>query len=176
MAFQKGATKARYFKETADGSCRALLLDQKPKGGPVMKSQAYWLFNTDETEDEGEGAYQKMIDQSCIAAWGNCRNQGAKKTLQKPRTGETLFFFCARRGIIASGQVKDGQPFRATSVFGGEADREYHRAISEREGHFRGPAGHLKQRPPAPSSIGIHSFRPRGTTRAVRWIHDGSRV
>src|SRR5437870_229835 len=36
------------------------------KGGPGMNSQTYWLFNTDETEDEGEGAYQKMIDHSCI--------------------------------------------------------------------------------------------------------------
>src|SRR6266699_2309949 len=85
-------------------------------------TQTYWLFNTDETEAEGEGAYQKMIDQACIAAWGSCRNQGAKRTLEKPRPGETVFLFCARRGIIASGQVTDEQPVARNSVFGGEAD------------------------------------------------------
>jgi hypothetical protein len=30
----------------------------------------YWFFNTDESESEGEGAHQRMIDESCIAAWG----------------------------------------------------------------------------------------------------------
>jgi hypothetical protein len=91
--------------------------------------KTYWLFNTDETEDEGEGAYRKMIAQSCIAAWGSCRNQGAKKTLERPQSGETVFLFCAGRGIIASGQVTEKQPIVGNSVFGGEADGEFHRHI-----------------------------------------------
>ena len=32
---KKGASKARYFKETADGRCRALLVSSNPTGGPV---------------------------------------------------------------------------------------------------------------------------------------------
>ena len=33
-------------------------------------NETYWLFNTDETEVEGEGAHLEMIAQSRIAAWG----------------------------------------------------------------------------------------------------------
>ncbi len=95
-----------------------------------MNQQRFWLFNTDETEKEGEGAYQKMIDQSCIAAWGSCKNQGAKKTLAKPQPGETVFLFCAGRGIIASGQATEEPPFVSKSIFGaGNAEGEYHRVV-----------------------------------------------
>ena len=69
-------------------------------------NERYWLFNTDETEEEGEGAYQDMLDLSVIAAWGYCRGTGAKRTLNKPTEGDTVFFFLAGRGIIANGQVE----------------------------------------------------------------------
>ncbi len=32
---KKGATRARFFRETAHGNCRAMLISEKPKGGPV---------------------------------------------------------------------------------------------------------------------------------------------
>ena len=56
-----------------------------------MKSTTYWLFNTDETEEEGKGAYERMIERSCIAAWGGCKNLGAEKTLQKPQASDVVF-------------------------------------------------------------------------------------
>jgi hypothetical protein len=86
-----------------------------------------WLFNTDETEQEGKGAYRDMLDQSVIAAWGDCRGTGAEKTLDKPAEGETVFFFRAGHGIIASGQVA-GQSFKATTVFNQQG--EYHRTVN----------------------------------------------
>ena len=89
-------------------------------------NESYWLFNTDETEAEGEGAHLEMIAQSRIAAWGHCRGTGACGTLNKPVEGETVFFR-ARQGIIASGQVT-GQAFSGDTVFGQEG--EYHRTVS----------------------------------------------
>jgi hypothetical protein len=68
-------------------------------------NEHFWLFNTDETEAEGEGAYQHMLDMRVIAAWGHSRGIGARRILDKPGEGETLFFFRAGHGIIASGEV-----------------------------------------------------------------------
>jgi hypothetical protein len=90
-------------------------------------NERYWLFNTDETEQEGEGAHRDMIDLSVIAAWGYCRGSGARRTLDRPTEGETVFFFLAGQGIIASGEVT-GRAFQADTVFG-QPD-EFHRTIS----------------------------------------------
>jgi len=89
-------------------------------------NESYWLFNTDETEAEGEGAHLEMIGLSRMAVWGHCRRTGACGTLNKPEEGETVFFFRAGQGIIASGQVT-GEAFRGDTVFGQEG--EYHRTI-----------------------------------------------
>src|SRR5947209_1570049 len=90
-------------------------------------NERYWLFNTDETEQEGEGAYRDMLDLSVIAAWGHCRGTGARRTLDKPAEGETVFFFRAGHGIIASGQVA-GRAFQANTIF--RQPYEYHRTVN----------------------------------------------
>jgi hypothetical protein len=89
-------------------------------------NESYWLFNTDETEAEGEGAYRDMLDLSVIAAWGHCRGTGARRTLDKPGEGETVFFFRAGHGIIASGEVS-GRAFQANTIF--NQPDEYHRTV-----------------------------------------------
>jgi hypothetical protein len=86
-----------------------------------------WLFNTDETEQEGGGAYRDLLDQSVIAAWGYCHGTGARRTLDKPSEGETVFYFRAGHGIIASGQVA-GPAFQANMIFG-QPD-EFHRTVN----------------------------------------------
>lgn len=99
-------------------------------------SNRYWLFNTDETEPEGEGAYVDMLEQSVIAAWGNCKGVGAKKTLNRPEEGETVFFFLSGTGIIASGRVT-GPAFKADTIF---AQRdEYHRKVNDLNRKLRHP-------------------------------------
>jgi HNH endonuclease len=97
-----------------------------------MNSQTYWLFNTDETEEEGEGADLRMIDHSCIAAWGNCKGYGAEKTLQKPLSGDEVFLFCARKGIVGKGQLTDEPPFASDSIFPTGHD-EYQRLMENLE-------------------------------------------
>ncbi len=89
-------------------------------------NECCWLFNTDETEAEGEGAYRDMLDLSVIAAWGNCRGTGARRTLDKPGEGDTVFFFRAGHGIIASGEVS-GRAFQANTIF--RQPDEYHRTV-----------------------------------------------
>lgn len=94
-------------------------------------SPAYWFCNTDEAEPVGKGAYKKMIEQSCIAAWGNCGELGAELTLQKPVKGDKVFLFCAGKGIVAGGQVTDTQPFSSNSVFNEKRSGEFHRPIEK---------------------------------------------
>jgi hypothetical protein len=89
----------------------------------------YWFFNTDESESEGEGAHQRMIDQSCIAAWGNCvRHGGAKETLEQPEYGDTVFLFRAGHGIVAVADVTDEPPTTSTTIFP-DGDREFKRPV-----------------------------------------------
>ncbi|MEZ6130356.1 MAG: hypothetical protein R3C59_16860 [Planctomycetaceae bacterium] len=96
--------------------------------GKKAKS-TYWLFNTDETEPEGKGAHQRMIDQSCIAAWGDCiRHGGAKRTLEQIEFGNTVFLFRAGHGIVAVADVLDGPPIPSKTIFPG-GDREFKRPI-----------------------------------------------
>lgn len=90
-------------------------------------NETCWLFNTDETEAEGEGAHRHMLDLSVIAAWGHCRGSGAEVTLNRPAEGDTVFFFLAGQGIIASGQV-GGPSFRANTIF--DQGDEFHRTVN----------------------------------------------
>ena len=94
----------------------------------------YWLFNTDETEPEGKGAHQRMIDQSCIAAWGDCiRRGGAKATLEQIEFGHTVFLFRAGHGIVAVADVLDGPPVPSRTIF------------PRGKGEFKRPIGNLRK-------------------------------
>ena len=96
--------------------------------GKKAKS-TYWLFNTDETEPEGKGAHQRMIDQSCIAAWGDCiRHGGAKSTLEQIEFGNTVFLFRAGHGIVAIADVLEGPPVPSRTIFP-SGKREFQRPI-----------------------------------------------
>ena len=88
----------------------------------------YWLFNTDETETVGEGAYTEMLNRKVIAAWGDCKGSGAERTLNKPAEGDTVFYFLAGTGVIACGRVC-GLAFLANSIF--KQSDEFHRNVSE---------------------------------------------
>jgi EVE domain len=89
----------------------------------------YWFFNTDETELVGEGAHQRMIDRSCIAAWGDCiRHGGAKETLEQPEYGDTVFLFRSGHGIVAIADVTDEPPTPSTTIFP-DGDREFKRPV-----------------------------------------------
>lgn len=97
--------------------------------GASKTKSCYWFFNTDESESEGEGAHQRMIDESCIAAWGTCiRHGGAKETLEQPEYGDTVFLFRAGHGIVATAEVMDDPPIPSTTIFP-DGDREFKRPV-----------------------------------------------
>jgi hypothetical protein len=59
----------------------------------------HWLFNTDETEPEGEGKHKVMLKQLVVAAWGSCKGVGAEVTLNRPAQGDLIYYFRAGYGI-----------------------------------------------------------------------------
>lgn len=77
----------------------------------------HWLFNTDETEPEGEGKYKKLIRQRVVAAWGSCKGLGAEVTLNRPRQGDWIYFFRAGYGIIARAQATEVYAAPSRSIF-----------------------------------------------------------
>lgn len=89
-------------------------------------NQNYWLFNTDETEREAEGAYREMIDQNVIAAWGYSRGTGHREPLINPKKARPFLLpgqerpYCERASDGPRVQGEDG--FRSKS--------EYHRAVN----------------------------------------------
>jgi hypothetical protein len=92
-----------------------------------MSHKNYWYFNTDETEDEGKNAYEEMINQQCVAAWGYCRGKGAEKLLQRPRTNDVVFLYRAGFGMVACGTFTEKAPVESQTVFAQEG--EYHRQL-----------------------------------------------
>lgn len=89
----------------------------------------YWLFNTDETEPEGEGKHEAMLKQHVVAAWGYCKGFGAEVTLNHPKPGDVIYFFRAGHGIIARATATDEFSSPSSSVF--NAAGEYCRPVDE---------------------------------------------
>jgi hypothetical protein len=92
-----------------------------------MIKKNYWYFNTDETEAEGEKAHEGMMNQECIAAWGNCRGKGAQVLLQRPRRDDIVFLYRCGYGMVASGTFTEKGPVKSRTVFA--ARGEYHREL-----------------------------------------------
>jgi len=87
----------------------------------------YWLFNTDEAEPEGKGTYQLMLKQSCIAAWGT--SYDADDLLAKPLSGDHVFFYVDKVGIVAKATFTASAPFSSNSIFGKQKEGEFHRTV-----------------------------------------------
>jgi hypothetical protein len=92
-----------------------------------MPFRNHWFFNTDESEDEGKGAHERMIKRSCIAAWGDCRGKGADTLLQVPRAGDLVFLYRVGYGMVACGTFTDERPFENNEIFAQWG--EYHRRL-----------------------------------------------
>jgi hypothetical protein len=91
-----------------------------------MATRTSWFFNTDESEQEGRHAHEEMINQSCIAAWGYCRGQGADNVLRLPNAGEMVFLYRAGYGMVASGICTEEQPVRSRTVFAQKGEYQRH--------------------------------------------------
>ena len=92
-----------------------------------MSFQGNWFFNSDESENPGKGAHKRMINESCVAAWGDCRGKGARELLKLPSAGERVFLFRVGFGMVATATFDEQEPFPSNSVFNEQG--EYHRRV-----------------------------------------------
>ncbi|PSH05613.1 MAG: hypothetical protein CXZ00_00230 [Acidobacteria bacterium] len=91
----------------------------------LLRGTVDWFFNTD--EGEISGAYVRMLEDSCVALWGY---PNAAEKLSRPASGERVFFFLNRVGVIATGIFTDEPPFASNKIFGKETEREFRRNVS----------------------------------------------
>lgn len=97
---RKGATKARYFREATDGQCAALLVQDAPRGGPIVFRIANGLGSEDPREGfikiEGTkvpGNNANVICPCCKSVLpGNKKNPRVPTQLAEQRGGATTFF------------------------------------------------------------------------------------
>jgi len=104
----------------ADSSFTGSKTDQKVSKGKTRQEErgtASWFFNTDEGEAEGQGAYVKMLESSCIALWQFKGKRDPEKELSKPAQGERVFLYLNRVGFIATGLFTDYPPVADNSIF-----------------------------------------------------------
>lgn len=94
-----------------------------------MSFHGNWFFNTDESEQPGRGAYKRMISESCVAAWGDCRGKGAEELLKGPSAGERVFLFRVGFGMVATGLFDNQEPYSCNTVFNEKG--EYHRTVTD---------------------------------------------
>jgi hypothetical protein len=100
--------------------------DGKTKG-KAMGFQSDWFFNSDESEKPGKGAHDRMISQSCVAAWGDCRGKGADELLVLPSAGDGVFLYRVGFGMVVMAIFDDHEPLPSRSVFNEQG--EYHRTV-----------------------------------------------
>ena len=81
--------------------------------------QGNWFFNTNETN--APGAYRKMFEQGVIAIYGY---ENGAANLTGSAKDQRVFAYVNRKGILAVGNIVDGQAIAGNTVFGEE--QEFH--------------------------------------------------
>ena len=87
-------------------------VDLAPAGEPTGVDQGgerTWLINTDETHSPG--AWQRFLDRGVAAIWGY--TDGPKTLQQGAKAGDTIYAYLNGRGIVACGEVVDGDVHKA---------------------------------------------------------------
>jgi len=81
--------------------------------------QRDWFFNTNEAN--AQGAYRRMFDLGVIAIYGY---KNGAENLTGSAKGERVFAYVNKKGILAVGNIVDGQVVAGRTVFGKE--QEFH--------------------------------------------------
>jgi len=110
----------------------------------------YWLFNTDDAEGPGKDADVRMKARSVIAAWGD--GFGAEALLSKPDTGDTVFFYLNKIGIIAMATFDDSAPFATNDIFHKRHEGEFSRKVVD----LRKPKGNAIKVAEISNATGYH--------------------
>lgn len=95
-----------------------------------------WIFNTDESEVPGRGAYRLMIENSCIATWGQRRGTNL---IAAPEAGDLVFYYRDKVGVIAMAEFDESAPFRSNDIFQKESEEEFSRTVVNLETPILGP-------------------------------------
>ena len=131
---KKGSQRARYFKETTDGSCRVLILTSNPLGGPVE----FRIARGDGSENprpgfvelfgtKAKGNSANVICPCCnIVVPGNKKNPRTVALLAKQRGGGDVVF-------DDTGQRTGGARMLAVVLIKPGATGRYYRLPTERD-------------------------------------------
>ena len=87
----------------------------------------YWLFNTDETEIEGQGKHAVMMRKQVVAAWGHCKGLGAEATMNRPNDGDVVFFYRSGFGFVGCASVTNQLSYPTNNIF--KSVGEYSRPV-----------------------------------------------
>lgn len=82
--------------------------------------QGDWFFNTNETY--APDAYKKMFEQSVIAIYGY---ESGPANLMGSQEGERVFAYVNQKGILAVGDIVDGEVVEGETIFG-YPEEEFH--------------------------------------------------
>lgn len=104
-----------------------ILLEIEPLPVPEDRedSEHNWqgdcFFNTNETW--GPGAYQRMFEQGVIAIYGFA---GGPTAFEQCAKGQRVFAYVNGKGILAMGEIVDGQAIPGNTVFAEFGEDEFH--------------------------------------------------
>lgn len=84
------------------------------------------MFNTDESEIPGKGAYKRMLAKSRIATWGPFTGN---HLIARPVASDIVFFYLDKKGVIAKAVFTEAGPFRSNDIFGKEDEEEFSRDV-----------------------------------------------
>ncbi|MCH8822749.1 MAG: hypothetical protein IH984_04500 [Planctomycetes bacterium] len=93
----------------------------------TIKFDGDWFFNTNETHSTG--AWKNMIERGVIAAYGY-GEATTKMKMDMPATGNRVFVYVNRKGIIAAGNITEEISEQGLGMFNKDTNGdEYHRAV-----------------------------------------------
>ena len=113
----------------ADSDSQEILLEieqlpqvqQMKENGPETW-RGNWLFNTNESWFPG--AYKEIFQQGVIAI---CGYQNGPYNLEGSESGQRVFAYVNKKGILAVGHITDGKVFPGASIFDG--NKEFHVSV-----------------------------------------------
>lgn len=86
----------------------------------------FWLFNTDESEAPGKGAFERMLAKPCIATWGRI---SGNHLIASPVSGDQVFYYRDGVGVIAKAEFNDSAPYRSNDIFQKQDEDEFSRPV-----------------------------------------------
>jgi hypothetical protein len=88
-----------------------------------------WVMIADDGAEGGHAAAERMLLNSCVAAWGDLF--GAETTLNMPEPCDHVFFFMKGIGVLAKATFDASWAFPSNQIFGQKHQGEFCRRITD---------------------------------------------